>query len=248
LFSKLERKQFYQALAFFANIFTLAQAVFIPGFLANLYDKVVEDGDALAYCMYYFVIIDHGLLRMMNILNSILMKEEMDESGLVLIRNCVHMLVCQSMELGAETKASWESAVEDCNPEIWKDVLFLLHKTKGKRGKKKTIRTLDEILIGNVPVLKKQIHHFLAENTDDICLAYLLRSLVRTGKVSDSLSYMTFHRAIELFCGRKIGYDIPQKRYGELKSSSFSLDPYGSSYKRAKRIMDNWTHIFAQTA
>jgi hypothetical protein len=126
--------------------------------------------------------------------------------------------------------------------------LFLLHKTKGKRGKKKTIRTLDEILIGNVPVLKKQIHHFLADNTDDICLAYLLRSLVRTGKVSDSLSYMTFHRAIELFCGRKIGYDIPQKRYGELKSSSFSLDPYGSSYKRAKRIMDNWTHIFAQTA
>ena len=86
------------------------------------------------------------------------------------------------------------------------------------------------------------------ENTDDICLAYLLRSLVRTGKVSDSLSYMTFHRAIEQFCGRKIGYDIPQKRYGELKSSSFSLNPYGSSYKRAKRIMDNWTHIFAQTA
>lgn len=248
LFSKLERKQLYQALAFFANVFTMAQAVFIPGFLANLYDKVVENGDTLAYCMYYFVVFDHGLLRMMKTLNSILMKEEMDESGLVLIRNCVHMLVHQSMELGAETKASWESAVEDCNPEIWKDVLFLLHKTKGKRGKKKTIRTLDEILTGNVPVLKKQIHHFLAENTDDICLAYLLRSLVRTGKVSDSLSYMTFHRAIELFCGRKIGYDIPQRRYGELKSSSFSLDPYGSSYKRAKRIMDNWTHIFAQTA
>lgn len=143
LFSKLERKQLYQALAFFANVFTMAQAVFIPSFLANLYDKVVEDGDALAHCMYYFVIIDHGLLRMMKILNSILTKEEMDESGLVLIRNCVHMLVCQSMELGAETKASWESAVEDCNPEIWKDVLFLLHKTKGKRGKKKTIRTLD---------------------------------------------------------------------------------------------------------
>ena len=248
LFSKLERKQLYQALAFFANIFTLAQAVFIPGFLANLYDKVIEDGDTLVYCMYYFVVYDHGLIRMMKILNDIMTKEEVDEGGLLLIRNCIHMLVHQSMVLGAETKASWESAVEDCNPEIWKDVLFLLHKTKGKRGKKKTIRTLDEILIGNVPVLKKQIHHFLAENTDDICLAYLLRSLVRTGKVSDSLSYMTFHRAIELFCGRKIGNDIPQKRYGELKSSSFSLDPYGSSYKRAKRIMDNWTHIFAQTA
>ena len=55
LFSKLERKQLYQALAFFANIFMLAHAVFIPSFLANLYDKVIEKGDTLAFCMYYFV-------------------------------------------------------------------------------------------------------------------------------------------------------------------------------------------------
>lgn len=55
LFSKLERKQLYQALAFFANIFILAHAVFIPSFLANLYDKVIEKGDTLAFCMYYFV-------------------------------------------------------------------------------------------------------------------------------------------------------------------------------------------------
>lgn len=60
LFSKLERKQLYQAIAFFANIFMLAHAVFIPIFLANLYDKVIEKGDTLAYCMFYFVVFDHG--------------------------------------------------------------------------------------------------------------------------------------------------------------------------------------------
>ena len=187
LFSKLERKQLYQALAFFANIFLLAHSVFIPSYLANLYDKVIEKGDKLAYCMYYFVVFDHGLPRMMQLLNGILTKEDVDENGLVLIRNCVHSLVHQSMELGAETKASWENAVEDCNPEIWKDVLFLLHKTKGKRGKKKSIRTLDEILISDIAAQKKKIRLFLDENEDDICLAYLLLALVQTGKVKDAI-------------------------------------------------------------
>ena len=246
LFSKLERKQLYLALAFFSNIFTLAQAVFIPDFLANLYDKVIKDDDTLAYCMYYFVVFDHGLLRMVKILNSILMKEEVDEGGLVLIRNCIHMLVHQSMELGAETKASWENAVEDCNPEIWKDVLFLLHKTKGKRGKKKSIRTLEEVLLDEKDNLKTLIRQFLSENSDDICLAYLLRSLVRSGKVKDTIPYMTFHRAIEQFTGRHVGHDIPQKRYGELKTFSLNSPPYGDSFKRAKRIVDKWTRIFAE--
>ena len=246
LFSKLERKQLYLALAFFSNIFTLAQAVFIPDFLANLYDKVIKDDDTLAYCMYYFVVFDHGLLRMVKILNSILMKEEVDEGGLVLIRTCIHMLVHQSMELGAETKASWENAVEDCNPEIWKDVLFLLHKTKGKRGKKKSIRTLEEVLLDEKDNLKTLIRQFLSENSDDICLAYLLRSLVRSGKVKDTIPYMTFHRAIEQFTGQHIGHDIPQKRYGELKTFSLNSPPYGDSFKRAKRIVDKWTRIFAE--
>ena len=246
LFSKLERKQLYQALVFFTNIFTLAQAVFIPDFLANLYDKVIEDNDTLAYCMYYFVVFDHGLLRMVKNLNSILMKEEVDEGGLVLIRNCIHMLVHQSMELGAETKASWENAVKDCNPEIWKDVLFLLHKTKGKRGKKKSIRTLEEVLVDDKDNLKTLIIQFLSVNTDDICLAYLLRSLIRAGKVKDTIPYMTFHRAIEQFTGQHIGHDIPQKRYGELKTFSLNSPPYGDSFKRAKHIMDKWTRIFAE--
>ena len=247
LLSKLERKQLYQALAFFANIFMLSHAVFIPGFLANLYDKVIEKGDTLAYCMYYFVVFDHGLPCMMKILNGILTKEDVDESGLMLIRNSVHSLVYQSLKLGAETKASWENAVEDCNPEIWKDVLFVLHKTKGKRGKKKSFRTLDEILIGDIVALKKKICLFLEENEDDICLAYLLLALVQTGKVKDATPYMTFHRAMEHFTGRHIGHDIPQKRYGELKNGSGYLNHYSDSCKRAKRIINMWTKIFAET-
>lgn len=246
LLSKLERKQLYHAFSFFADIFILSHAVFLPKFLANLYDRVIEQGDSLAYCMYYFVVFDHGLLQMMEILNGILTKEDIDENGLMLVRNGIHMLVHHSMEMGTETKASWENAVEGCNPEIWKDVMFALHKAKGKRGKKKSIRTLDDILSGDVAAQKRKICQFLDENKDDICLAYLLCALIRARKIDGSIPYMSFHRAIEQFTGRHIGHDIPQKRYGELKTFSLCSIPYGDSYKRAKRIIDKWTIILAE--
>ena len=246
LLSKLERKQLYHALSFFADIFILSHAVFLPKFLANLYDRIINQGDTLAYCMYYFVVFDHGLVLMMEILNAILTKEEVDESGLTLVHNCIHMLVHHSMEMGTDTKASWENAVEDCHPEIWKDVMLALHKAKGKRGKKKSIRTLDEILIGDVAILKKRICQFLDENTDGICLAYLLCALIRARKIEASIPYMTFHRALEQFTGQHTGHDIPQKRYGELKMFTLNSSPYGDSYKRAKRIIDKWTQIFIE--
>ena len=245
LFSRLERKQLYQAIAFFANVFTLSQAVFIPGFLANLFDKVIEKQDSLSYCMYYFIVFDHGLIRMMNVFNCILSKHDVDQSGIMLIRSCVHMLVNHSLQLGIETKASWKNAAEGCNPEIWKDVLLILHQTKGKRGKKKRIQSLDDVFITDRSTLKPLIRQFLLENTEDICLAYLLRSLVKVGKIKSNTSYMTFHRAIEQFSGRRYGYDVPQKRYGELKELSLDVMPRETSFKRAKRIIDEWASRFA---
>jgi hypothetical protein len=124
--------------------------------------------------------------------------------------------------------------------------MLALHKAKGKRGKKKSIRTLDEILIGGVAILKKRTCQFLDENTDSICLAYLLCALIRARKIEASIPYMTFHRALEQFTGQHTGHDIPQKRYGELKMFTLNSSPYGDSYKRAKRIIDKWTQIFIE--
>ena len=246
LFSGLERKELYQALAFFANLFMLSQAVFIPDFLANLYDKVVEKKEPLAYCMYHFVVFDHGLTRMTDLLNDILQKDDVDMGGMVLIRNCIHLLVHDSMALGVETKTSWERATEDCNPEIWKDVMFALRKAKGKRGKKNALLSLDDILIGNKAALKEAIVRFCSEHAEDICLAYLLRVLVRAEKVKPSTSYMTFHRAMEQFLGKHIGHDVPQKRYGELKELSLAVRPRDYSFRKAKDIIDRWTPVFAR--
>ena len=244
LLSKLERKMVYQFLTYISQIVFLSHAVFIGGFMANLYDRVMEKKENLAYCMYYFVVFDHGLSRMAKSLNRLLNSEEVDHGDMLLVKSCVTLLVNRSVEIGTETKADWENTVERCNPEIWKEVMFALRKVKGRRGNKKVIQSLDDILLGDKERIKQGIRLFLEENTEDISLAYLLKALVKAGKIKASTRYMTFHRAIEQFSQQHYGHDIPQKRYGEIKDISLSSPQRENSYTKAKRIIDRWTDYF----
>ena len=245
LLSKLKKKMVYQFLTYISQIVFLSHAVFIGGFMANLYDRVMEKKKDLAYCMYYFVVFDHGLLRMTKLFNRLLNSEEVDHGDILLAKSCVTMLANRSIEMGAETKADWEDTIEDCTPEIWKEVMFALRKVKGRRGNRKVIQSLDDILLGDKERIKLGILLFLEENTEDISLAYLLQSLVKSGKIKASTRYMTFHRAIEQFSQRHYGHDIPQKRYGEIKELTLNSPQRGSSYTKAKRIIDRWTDYFA---
>lgn len=244
LLSKLERKMVYQFLTYIFQIIFLSHTVFVGGFMANLYDRVMEKKEVLAYCMYYFVVFDHGLSRMAKQLDYLLNSGEVDHGDMVLIKSCVAVLVTQSIGMGVESKAGWEETAEASNPEIWKEIMFALRKVKGRRGNRKVVQSLDDILIGDKVRIKKGIRLFLEENTEDISLAYLLKALVKTGKVKASTRYMTFHRAIEQFSQRHYGHDIPQKRYGELKDLAMNSPQRGSSYAKAKRIIDRWTDYF----
>ena len=244
LLSKLERKMVYQFLAYISQIVFLSHAVFIGGFMANLYDRVMEKKEILAYCMYYFVVFDHGLSRMAKLLNRLLNSGEVDNGGMLLIKSCIALLVHQSIEMGTESKAGWEDTAEACNPEIWKEVMFALRKVKAKRGNRKVMQSLDDILVGNKEQIKQGIRSFLEENTEDISLAYLLKSLVNADRIKASTRYMTFHRAIEQFSQRHYGHDIPQKRYGEIKDMVLDLLQRGNSFIKAKRTIDQWTDYF----
>ena len=244
LLSKLERKIVYQFLTYISQIVFLSHAVFIGGFMANLYDRVMEKKEELAYCMYYFVVFDHGLSRMAKLFNRLLNSEEVDNGDMLLVKSCVTLLVNGSIEMGTETKADWEDIIECCTPEIWKEVMFALRKVKGRRGNRKVIQSLDDILLGDKERIKQGIRLFLEENTEDLSLAYLLKSLVKSGKIKASTRYMTFHRAIEQFSQRHYGHDIPQKRYGEIKELTLNSPQRGSSYTKAKRIIDRWTDYF----
>ena len=244
LLSKLERKMVYQSLTYISRIIFLSHAVFVGEVMANLYDYVVEKKEILAYCMYYFVIFDHGLSRMAKLLDRLLNSGEVDNGDMILIKSCVALLVHQSIEMGTESKAGWEDTAEACNPEIWKEVMFALRKVKGKRGNKKVMQSLDDILVGDKERIKQGIRSFLEENTEDISLAYLLKAMVKAGRIKASIRYMTFHRAIEQFSQRHYGHDIPQKRYGEIKDITLTSPQRGNSYIKAKRIIDRWTDYF----
>ena len=244
LLSKLERKMVYQSLTYISRIIFLSHAVFVGEVMANLYDYVVEKKEILAYCMYYFVIFDHGLSRMAQLLDHLLNSGEVDNGDMILIKSCVALLVHQSIEMGTESKAGWEDTAEACNPEIWKEVMFALRKAKGRRGNKKVMQSLDDILVGDKGRIKQGIRSFLEENTEDISLAYLLKSLVKAGRIKASIRYMTFHRAIEQFYQRHYGHDIPQKRYGEIRDITLTSPQRGNSYIKAKRIIDRWTDYF----
>ena len=244
LLSKLERKMVYQFLTYISQIVFLSHAVFIGGFMANLYDRVMEKKEDLAYCIYYFVVFDHGLSRMAKLLNRLLNSEEVDHGDMLLVKSCVTLLVNRSIEMGAETKADWENTVEKCNPEIWKEVMFALRKVKGRRGNKKVMQSLDDILVGDKERIKQGIRSFLKENTEDISLAYLLKSLIKASRIKASTKYMAFHRSIEQFSQRHYGHDIPQKRYGEIKDMALDLPQRGNSYVKVKRTIDRWTDYF----
>lgn len=244
LLSKLERKMVYQFLTYISQIIFLSYAVFIGGFMANLYDRVMEKKEDLVYCMYYFVVFDHGLSRMAKLLNRLLNSEEVDHGDMLLVKSCVTMLANRSIEMGTETKADWEDTIEGCTPEFWKEVMFALRKVKGRRGNRKVIQSLDDILLGDKERIKQGIRLFLEENIEDISLAYLLKSLVKSGKIKASTRYMTFHRAIEQFSQRHYGHDIPQKRYGEIKELTLNSPQRGNSYTKAKRMIDQWTDFF----
>ena len=214
------------------------------GFLSNLREQIIENKNPLIYCMYYFVVFDYGLTRIIHILDKIATTEHIDQEDLLMIRTCIGYIVPNSMELGKETKQSWEDASEKCDSELWKEIAFALRSSKGNRGIKKSILAIDELLNGDKEALKTSIKQFLFQHPEPIALAYLLRALINANKINANLKYTSFHRAIEQFSGKKYGIDVPQKRFGELKVFSLRHPQKGKSLIRAKEIVDEWTTIF----
>lgn len=246
LFGKLEYKMIYQAITFFATLLLMSHAVFLTGFIANLYDKVIEEHNSLSYCMYYFVVFDHGLTTIARLINEYISHEHIDSEEICLVNTCIGYLITASFGLKTETKNTWEKTAEQCSPEIWKTIMYGLKNIKPNRGYQNKILTLDDILIGNTDLIKKDIKNFLSENTENISLAYLLYSLTNAGIIKPNTKYMTFHRAIEQFTNRKYSHDVPQKRYGEIRHLTIKEIQYGSSYNKARKVIEKWTFLFTR--
>ena len=220
---------------------------FVPSFVSNLKAKAMDKENDVIRCMYYYMMFDGGSTKMIETLNTILNDDILDQEDMAMIHGAVGFMVPSSINLGVETKESWEKVANLCDPEIWKDISYELSRSEGNRGRKVEIKCIDSLLIGNKSALKAQILCFIKENPEAICLAYLLKALIRAEAIKESVSYASFHRAIEQFTGRKYGIDSPQRRFGEIKDFGFHGVQKGS-WAKAKEIIFRWSHIFEAVA
>ena len=220
--------------------------LFVPEYLDKLYKRTVIDGDALAYCIYFFVTFDHGLSLMADVFSHQMVGNHSSSFTSEMFRLCIRSFVGHSLSNRSETKESWEALANNTsNDDLWKEVQLALRDSRTHGGQQKDCRTLDELLIGDTEAVKSKIQDYLRENPQTSRLAYLLYALRQTGMIQPC-SYITFHRALQSLSPKPLGGpDVPQKRFHELMADANLLDQKGKKWQQAKVIIDTWISRFA---
>ena len=221
--------------------------LFVPEYLDRLYKRTIIDGDALAYCIYFFVTFDHGLSQMADLFSRQMVGCYSSSFTSEMFRLCIRSFVGHSLTNKSETKESWEALANNTsNDDLWKEVHLALRDSHTHGGQQKDSRTLDELLIGDTESVKSKIQDYLCENPQTSRLAYLLYALRQTGKIQPC-NYITFHRALQAIANKPLGGpDVPQRRYHELLADPKLLGFKGKKWQQAKAIIDRWTVLFGK--
>ncbi len=221
--------------------------LFVPEYLDRLYKRTIIDGDALAYCIYFFVTFDHGLSQMADAFSHQMVGSHSSSFTSEMFRLCIRSFIGHSLTNRYETKESWEELANNTsNDDLWKEVHLALRDSHTHGGQQKDSRTLDELLIGDTEALKSRILDYLRENPQASRLAYLLYALRQTGKIQPC-SYITFHRALQSLSPKPLGGpDVPQRRYHELLADPKLLGSKGKKWQQAKAIIDRLTVLFGK--
>ena len=219
--------------------------LFVPEYLDRLFKRTITDGDALAYCIYFFVTFDHGLSQMADVFSRQMVGNQSSSFTSGMFRLCIRSFVGHSLTNRSETKESWEAlANKTSNDDLWKEIHLVLRDSHTHGGLQKDSRTLDELLIGDTEAVKSRILDYLRENPQASRLAYLIYALRQTGKIQPC-SYITFHRAVQSLSPKPLGGpDVPQKRFHELMADPKLLDSKGKKWQQAKSIIDHWQAEF----
>lgn len=230
-----------------AKIHYVANLVFMPGMMANLYDKAVNQKEGMLYAMYYFVTYDHGLQRMARIFARVVNDEVPDIDGVTVFKSTMHNLTMTSLTNGWDTKETWtETAEQSDNDEAWKEILFAVRNAKAKHGKPTEQKSIDDLLrCRNKNEAKALMKEFLKEQDGLYGLAFLRWVLDRTGCIRD-VQYMVYHRAMEVMLGKQIGFKKPQERYGLLNNQFHEQENHVRIWKQVDRIMKKWQPLFSR--
>ena len=230
------------------KIHYVANLVFMPGIMANLYDKTIRENDDTLFAMYYFVTFDQGLQRMARIFSTIVNNEIPGVNGVSVFKSTIHYLAMTSINSGWAPKESWKDVAENCdNDEAWKEIMHAIRYAKTKHGKPLKQMTIDEMLRCKDKITMRALMlKFLDEHRGLFGPAYLRWCLDSAGCIKD-VPYMAYHRALELLLGKQMDSKKPQERYGLLKNRQDKCKRNPRIWKEVNLIEEKWVHLFRKT-
>lgn len=248
---KPEQTDFSESIIHFLKIHYVSNFVFMPGIMANLYDKAIIENNGLLFAMYYFVTYDHGLQRMARTFSAVITNEIPDVDGVTLFKSTIHHITATSISSGWDSKDSWKDVAENSdNDEAWKEIMHAVRYSTAKHGKTIKQISIDDILkCKNKDKVKACILQFLEENEGQFAMAYLLWCLEKSECTRD-VKYMDFHRAMELFLDKQIEAKKPRERYGMLKTleaHTDKRDEHKRICKNVNQIEQKWVPVFRST-
>lgn len=227
------------------KIHYVANLVFMPGMMANLYDKAINEESNLLFAMYYFVTFDHGLQHMARIFSSVVNNDVPGVDGITIFKSTIHNLTMTSLSNGWDSKESWKDVAENSdNDETWKEIMHAIRNSKPKHGRLPKTMTLDDILTGKDKVKqKKLIREFLEEYSGQFGPAYLRWCLDHSFTIK-AVPYMVFHRALEAYLNKQINFKKPQERYGLLKNQQDKTKRHVRIWNEVAEITQKWVPLF----
>ena len=222
----------------------------LPEMFFRLRNEIFEGRNTLLMCTLYYICFDHGLPRSAMALSKVCLSEKqlsiMREGVKAVIANLAETSITQ----GLDKKAEWTKHSKDIEDvELRQTIKNALANTKGKLGRRTVQQeehSLDDILIAEDKLaLKEAILTALNSMEHEYETAYIKAALLRTNHLSPNVSFATFLRAINQFCGHEYKYDPAQRVDSFITINHKEFAVSGSSkWQRARRVVSGLVETF----
>ena len=144
--------------------------------------EAVEKEDPHVLCMYYFMLFENGGIEIAQILGEKAddITPTPDSDMAYMYKKMMQSSVNNDIQKKSEWTAFTRGTVIGRIADWLKSALAVV---KGKKGKRRSRRSLDELLIDDSEHLKSRIHHYLSRRHTDADIALILRALVLSGTI-----------------------------------------------------------------
>lgn len=226
----------------------------LPAFMKNMAEHGLSQNDDFAYCLYYFIAMDHGIKKMFSKVVSMTSQMNLDTYDQVAIDEILCKFIKVGKANGYENMAQdIEPLAEDVEPDVRELILGAANVVKPPRGNKADYRSLDQLLIASDKESVKALIKEFVEKEQMIDIAILYYILVHQ-QLMDECPMVTFCNALALFLNIPAfdSNDI-KKRYNTINIEDKALDPnYASQFdeyrtfrwRRMQDVYQRWNHHF----